>query len=106
MTGETGGTTRSRASTMSYDSNLPVMRNEKIVASGHGITVSISLAEPVLFLEGFNRNDTDVPKATILRGSLHLKLTKSARIKRIYLKFKGVAQTAWPEGESSPLDNL
>ena len=83
-----------------------MMRNEKVVASGHGITVSISLAEPVLFLEGFDRNDTDFRKATILRGSLHLKLTKSTKIKRIYLKFKGVAQTNWPEGEFSSLDNL
>jgi hypothetical protein len=91
---------------MSRASTLPVMRNEKVVASGHGITVSISLAEPVLFLEGFDRNNTDVRKATMLRGSLHLKLTKSARIKRIYLKFKGVAQTTWPEGESLSLDEL
>jgi len=77
---------------------LPVIRNEKVVASGNGIRVSIALAEPVLFLEGFDRSDEESRKTAMLRGTLHLKLTKSAKIKKVYLKFKGVAQTYWPDG--------
>jgi hypothetical protein len=80
-----------------------MMRNETVVASGSGITVSISLAEPVLFLEGFDQNDADFRKATMLRGSLHLNFIKLAKIKRIYLKFKGVTQTNFPKSESPSL---
>ncbi|OJD10571.1 hypothetical protein AJ78_08458 [Emergomyces pasteurianus Ep9510] len=75
-----------------------LLRNEIVVASSNGITVSICLAEPVLFLEGFDRNDVDTRKTSILRGTLRLKLSKSAKIKKICLNFKGLGQTNWPEG--------
>ncbi|EEH21171.2 hypothetical protein PABG_03402 [Paracoccidioides brasiliensis Pb03] len=84
-----------------HDAQLPnstLPRHEKVVASSNGITVSISLAEPVLFLEGFDRNDTDTRKTSILRGTLRLSLSKSAKIKKISLNFKGLGQTYWPEG--------
>ncbi|OAT13816.1 arrestin domain-containing protein [Blastomyces gilchristii SLH14081] len=78
--------------------SLSLLRNEKVIASSNGITVSICLAEPVLFLEGFDRNDADTRKTSILRGILRLKLSKSARIKKISLNFKGMGQTNWPDG--------
>ncbi|OJD12111.1 hypothetical protein ACJ73_09408, partial [Blastomyces percursus] len=82
----------------SQNAALSLLRNEKVVASSNGITVSICLAEPVLFLEGFDRNDADSRKTSILRGILRMKLSKSAKIKKICLNFKGVGQTNWPEG--------
>ena len=72
--------------------------DERPVASGNGVAVSISLAEPVLFLQGFDQADATNRTTTLLRGSLRLSVTKSAKIKTITLTFKGKATTEWPEG--------
>ena len=72
--------------------------DEKPIASGNGISISIALAEPMLFLQGFDSSDSTSRTTTMLRGSLHLKVSKSAKIKTIYLKFRGKAETEWPEG--------
>lgn len=76
----------------------PASRNEKVVASGSGITVSIGLTEPVLFLEGYERNDRETRKTAMLRGRLRLSLSKPLKIKKVYLNFRGFAITTWPEG--------
>ena len=76
-----------------------LVENDKPVASGNGVSVSIHLAEPILFLQGFDPTDEE-RNTTMLRGSLHLRVTKSAKIKTIYLKFRGRAETDWPEGLS------
>ena len=74
------------------------LANEKPVASGNGVSVSINLAEPLLFLQGFDPADFEERNATMLRGSLHLRVTKAAKIKTVSLKFRGKAETEWPEG--------
>ncbi|KAK4975601.1 hypothetical protein LTR66_010955 [Elasticomyces elasticus] len=73
---------------------------EKPIAAGNGVSVWISQAEPVLFLQGFEQQDgsSGSTNTTMLRGSLHLKVVKSAKIKAVTLKFKGRALTRWPEG--------
>ncbi|KAI9753179.1 MAG: glycine cleavage system H-protein subunit [Chaenotheca gracillima] len=72
---------------------------EKPVASGNGISAYITLAEPVLFLQGFEQtSDSNNPSTAMLRGSLVIKVAKSAKLKSIYLNFKGKARTEWPEG--------
>ena len=78
--------------------NIQALADEKPIAQGNGISISISLAEPVLFLEGFDQNDTSTQKTTMLRGSLLLKVTKQAKLKTISLKFRGKSETDWPEG--------
>ncbi|WEW61690.1 hypothetical protein PRK78_007182 [Emydomyces testavorans] len=75
---------------------LPTLANEKILASGNGITVSVAQAEPVIFLEGFEMRDES--KTSMLRGHVHVKITKSTKIKKIYLTFKGGVTSSWPEG--------
>jgi hypothetical protein len=73
--------------------------DEKPIASGNGVTVSIALAEPSLFLQGFEQGDLAANRSTaMLRGSLVLKFTKITKIKTVSLKFKGTATTKWPEG--------
>lgn len=71
---------------------------EKPLASGNGISVGISLAEPVLFLQGFEQTETSERSTAMLRGSLHLRVSKPAKVKAITLKFRGKATTKWPEG--------
>ncbi|KAL2865410.1 arrestin family protein [Aspergillus lucknowensis] len=77
---------------------FPQLPNEKIVATGSGVTVGIALTEPVLFLQGYDQNDPTTKKSAILRGQVHLKVTKSVKIKKISVCFRGQAQTDWPDG--------
>jgi len=78
--------------------NTAHLADEKPVAAGNGVSVSISLAEPVLFLQGFDQNDTTSHSTTMLRGSLLLRVTKQAKLKSISLNFRGKSETDWPEG--------
>lgn len=73
--------------------------SDKPLASGSGVQVSINLAEPVLFLQGFDQADSSQGNTAMLRGTLHLRVQKSAKIKAVTLKFKGRAVTKWPEGK-------
>ncbi|MCJ1437919.1 hypothetical protein MMC27_007306 [Xylographa pallens] len=91
--------TDSRQSTTSTIAGVvTTIGDEKPVASGNGLTISIALAEPVLYLQGFDQQDVTNRTTTMLRGSLHLKVLKSAKIKAVTLKFRGRAETEWPEG--------
>ncbi|CAI7570756.1 unnamed protein product [Penicillium glandicola] len=74
------------------------LRNEKIVATGSGISVGIALTEPVLYLQGYDQQDPSSKKSAILRGQMHLKVTKCIKIKKISICFRGHAQTDWPDG--------
>lgn len=75
---------------------------EKPVASGSGLSCSILLAEPNVFLTGFDHDGRSRHHSThstaLLRGTLQLKVTKAAKIKSITLKLTGTARTEWPEG--------
>lgn len=83
-------------STLDLTQRIP---EEKPLASGNGVSISIALAEPVLFLQGFENGDLQSNRSTaMLRGSLHLKVTKPAKIKSVSLRFRGRATTKWPEG--------
>ena len=78
--------------------SISTLASEKPIASGNGVSVSISLAEPVLYLQGFDQNDSSSRNTTMLRGSLLLRVTKQAKLKSISLNFKGRSETDWPEG--------
>ncbi|KAJ5553284.1 hypothetical protein N7494_002662 [Penicillium frequentans] len=77
---------------------FPPLRNEKIIATGSGLTLGIALTEPVLYLQGYDQHDPSSKKSAILRGQIHLKVTKCVKIKKISICFKGHAQTDWPDG--------
>lgn len=79
---------------------IPGLGEEKPIASGNGVSLSISLAEPVLFLQGFDQSELGNQNTTMLRGNFHLRISKSAKIKTISLTFHGRAETEWPEGQS------
>ena len=78
---------------------VPNMGEEKPIASGSGVSLSIALAEPVLFLQGMDQSELGNQTTTMLRGTFHLRVSKSAKIKTISLAFRGRAETEWPEGE-------
>jgi hypothetical protein len=97
---DSGVSTRSNDSTTSL---TDAIEDEKPIAKGNGIAVSIALTEPVLFLQGFDQSDLANRTTTMLRGRLHLKVTKAAKIKAITLKFRGRSETEWPEGDTALL---
>ena len=79
---------------------MPTMGEEKPIASGNGVSLSIALAEPVLFLQGMDQSELGNQTTTMLRGTFHLRVSKSAKIKTVSLAFRGRAETEWPEGET------
>lgn len=92
-------TARVRAASVSAQSSSNnLIPDEKPIVSSTGVSVSINLAEPVLFLQGFQEGENAQRNTAMLRGALHLKVTKTAKIKAVTLKFKGTATTKWPEG--------
>ncbi len=78
--------------------SIASLANEKPIATGNGVSISISLAEPVLYLQGFDQNDTTSRNTTMLRGSMLLRVTKQAKLKTVSLNFRGKSETDWPEG--------
>lgn len=79
----------------SIEEKLP---KEELLASGKGIDVYICLVESVLFLRGFEE-DTSAQHTVVLRGRLHLHITKRTKIKAVTLEFHGKATTTWPKGD-------
>ena len=97
------GTARPRAASnasLSNSASSTQVPEEKPVAAGNGVSVSIHLTEPQLFLQGYDFINSSTRSTAMLRGSLHLKVTKSAKIKALNLRFRGLAQTRWPEGKT------
>ena len=74
----------------------------KPVASGSGVTCSILLAEPNVFLSGFdhdaNHRNGSQNSSALLRGKLQINVSKNIKIKSVTLKLVGKARTEWPEG--------
>lgn len=88
-----------KANTTSSVHEIP----SKPIATGSGVSCSILLAEPNLFLTGFDHNgrhrsDTQPNGTALLRGKLKLDVSKNVKIKSVTLKFSGRARTEWPEG--------
>lgn len=77
---------------------LPVGYHNSPVITGNGVTVSIALAEPIMFLQGASNNVERQGfmgrKVAVLRGCLRVKITKPVKIKKIYLGFKGECSVA------------
>ena len=96
----------STSSSSSNEHNVHVPGEAKPIASGNGVTLAISLAEPMLFLQGFETSELGNSNTTMLRGSFHLRISKQAKLKAITLSFRGRAETEWPEGKRAILDKV
>ncbi|KAK6526878.1 hypothetical protein TWF281_010075 [Arthrobotrys megalospora] len=88
------GRSGSVGSTMSCPGEKPLAST-----SGGQVTLDIRLAEPYLFLQGYDsHHQQTVGGPALLRGTLVVKVAKAAKLKSITLTFKGRARTDWPEG--------
>ncbi len=74
------------------------VNDKKAIVSGNGVSVSLHLAEPVLFLRDFDRHDK-ATHGTVLRGSLRLQVTKPVKLKKISLKLHGKSEIEWQHGQ-------
>ena len=108
--GDSIGTKNTNSTVSSTQERLvaPVIVDaSKPVCSGNGVSCSIILAEPVIFLKGLDHDgtirDSSATSSAICRGRLQLNVTKSAKIKAVTLRFTGKARIEWPEGENSTL---
>lgn len=88
---------RSAKNIMSSVTEVP-----KPVASGSGVSCSIILAEPNVFLTGFEHDGhmrhESANSTALLRGKLQLDVSKNVKLKSVTLKLFGKARTEWPEG--------
>lgn len=75
-----------------------LMRGEQPVASTNSVSTYITLAEPVLFLQGWPSSYPISGSAVLLRGVVKIDVAKTTKIRSITLNFKGTSTTKWPEG--------
>jgi hypothetical protein len=81
---------------------LPNSVLEPHKATGNGMQFNLTLTEPAVFLEGYNKDHPSTKKCNILRGQLHLKITEATKIKKIWIRFR----IQWPEGMFSIMEQL
>ncbi|SCW04415.1 LAFE_0H13014g1_1 [Lachancea fermentati] len=80
------------------DKDLDIPSNAQPLSQTTSIQIYIQLAEPVVFLQGFEQHQWSERPPGLLRGSLIIRVLKPSKIKSISLNFKGVSKTEWPEG--------
>ena len=81
---------------------LQLQAEDRPIASAAGVSCSIILAEPHVYMSGFdhtNNTHSTHNSTAMIRGKLVLNVTKIAKIKAVTLSFWGKARTEWPEGK-------
>lgn len=72
--------------------------NERALPTASAISINVALMEPALYLQSYDQNHSSPTKLAILRGQMHLIVTKPVRINEISILFRGQTQTDWPGG--------
>ncbi|GCE98469.1 hypothetical protein ZYGM_003378 [Zygosaccharomyces mellis] len=80
------------------EKDVDVSSDAEPLSQTSSIQVFIKLAEPVVFLQGFNQVQQSETPPSMLRGSLIVRVLKPSKLKNITLSFKGYSRTEWPEG--------
>ena len=80
----------------------PTFGRPQASTSGGAVTMTIQLAEPVLYLQGTGQDDYSTRSPAMLRGSLVVRISKATKIKAVTLTFRGKGRTEWPDGKLSP----
>lgn len=80
------------------DKDLHISEDTESLTHSNTIRLFIQLAEPIIFLQGFEAHQWNESPPSLLRGSLIVRILKPTKLKSISLKFRGVSKTQWPEG--------
>ncbi|KAH3673114.1 hypothetical protein WICPIJ_009906 [Wickerhamomyces pijperi] len=79
--------------------NLPFVNSTtKPLTETSSLKIYLHLAEPVLYLQGFDAPSIASKPPALLRGSLIVRVLKPTKMKSISMLLKGTARTEWPEG--------
>ena len=62
------------------------------------MSLHMELAEPIIFLTGFDQHDMLSRPPVLLRGRLIATVTKKVKVRAITLRLNGKGRTNWPEG--------
>lgn len=65
------------------------------------IRVYVKLAEPTLFVQGFESWSVKERLPTLLRGCLIVRFLRTAKVRSINLSLRGYSKTFWPQGSAS-----
>ncbi|GAV55998.1 hypothetical protein ZYGR_0AZ01700 [Zygosaccharomyces rouxii] len=87
-----------RSPVFPVEEDVDVSSDAEPLSQTSSVQVFIKLAEPVVFLQGFNQTQQTETPPSMLRGSLILRVLKPSKLKNISLSFKGYSRTEWPEG--------
>ncbi|KAK6385969.1 hypothetical protein LTS17_001542 [Exophiala oligosperma] len=101
------GRSSSRASGAAVKSRLPKIKDQGAAdqlvmtrapaATAAGFTLSLELAEPILYLEGFDYPHNSEHRSAVLRGVMNLTVLKPTTLNALKLNFRGETETIWPE---------
>lgn len=80
------------------DKDVDVSGDAEPLAQTGSVQVFLQLAEPVVFIQGFETPQQNDKPPSILRGSLVVRVLKPSKLKSINLSFRGYSRTEWPEG--------
>lgn len=87
-----------RSPVFPIEKDVDVSSDAEPLSQTSSVQVFIKLAEPVVFLQGFNQTEQSETPPSMLRGSLILRVLKPSKLKSVSLSFKGYSRTEWPEG--------
>ena len=88
-------TRKRRTTTGLSSSTVPVPPRDCFTTDA--VTLTIELAEPNLYLEGFNYRHRTEHQSAVLRGVLHLHVKQKVTLRELSLQFQGHSETIWPE---------
>ncbi|KIW77223.1 hypothetical protein Z517_09669 [Fonsecaea pedrosoi CBS 271.37] len=81
--------------------NLPKHTDQSLepveITRNDAFSVAFDLAEPVLFLEGFDFPHNLEHTSAVLRGVMRLRVVQETTLGKLSLDFQGVSRTIWPE---------
>ncbi|KAK7897132.1 hypothetical protein LTR67_005021 [Exophiala xenobiotica] len=96
----TARTKSHRSSLRSAGKGLPKIKDQEadqIATTSDAFTVTVELAEPILYLEGFDFPHNVAHRSAVIRGSVHLKILRPTTLSHLTLTFLGTHETIWPE---------
>lgn len=91
---------RSPPRSAAVKSRLPNIKDQcadQMITRADGFTLSLELAEPILYLEGFDYPHNSEHRSTVLRGVMNLTILKPTTLSALNLNFRGETETIWPE---------
>ncbi|KAK4942144.1 hypothetical protein LTR10_018036 [Elasticomyces elasticus] len=90
-----------RVSVRDRGRDLPELRSRGgdsvSMTNSDAFTVALELAEPILYLEGYDFPHNSAHRSAVLRGFMHLDVSRQVSLSDVSVTFRGISRTIWPE---------